>query len=420
MKSIKAYVRPETGFVHYMYHKTGEAAYFTIPHYENLCWALSNFMTRTKEGVEEGKRLLTHLLAYQSPEGEFPTYLHEFPEVHDHFLGAYLFHPLYLIRKEFSHVMGKELSQKLEKTLTLLTDALLRRFQERNPQGHIRVKVGSALLAMGRSEGKEILATVPLLIPTSFHIADRELARDLGAVDLPLWPEVFWHSRLQTYAGPAYKERQEGDRPEITLLDLMMGAESERELTPHHLAYALVRSQPIPAREKSQGVHIGETYGWAALPQATEEEGFEPGFHLFRLITEGEGKVDTLAIPGGRYQKVDFVTHENGASLFFHFKPDFDSDSFQKSREIALYFNLGVKLQGSVFRLNEPLTLKFKTIDVTLEFRLKAGEGTFIGQRARGNRPSQLLKEGVYDEVLYLRTLRRSNDAVVELKITVS
>ncbi|MCB1114473.1 MAG: hypothetical protein KDK62_06940 [Chlamydiia bacterium] len=416
----KKFYKEETGYIHFMYHQAGLSHHYTIPVFENLCWSLANFMLKTKEGVEEGKRLLTHLLAFQTETGEFPVYLHDYPTVKDAFLGAYLFHPLFLIKKEFHHVMGKELLEKLEKSLERLTQALLKQFQEKNPQGHIRIKVGAALMAMGMPEGEAILSDPPELVPSSFHIADRELARDLGAVKLPLWPKIFWHPTLKAYVGPAHKERQEGDQPEVTLLDLMMGAEHKERLTPHHLCMALVRSSPLPEEVKTRGVRVEESFGFAALDQKEGEMPTHPGYHLFRLVTEGEGKLDTLAIPGGNYKKVSFKETDQGVVFEFHLPAEFDPDSRDKSREIAVYFNLGVKYDGSVFRLNEPIDIQFKHIRASLEFRLKAGSGDFIGQRARGNRPSQLLKEGVYDEVLFLRSLRRSEDAVIELEIKVT
>lgn len=414
----KLYVRPETGFVHYTYHKKGEEGHATIPLYENLCWALANFMLKTQEGVQEGKRLLKRLLAFQNSDGEFPVYLHEYPEASDQFLGAYLFHPLYLIQKEYGHVLGSELKEALQKGIDSLIVVLEKRFNALNPTGHIRIKVGSALMAAGRPQGEALLKDAPLSLPSSFHLADCELARDLGATMLPLPSEFYWHPQLKTYAGPAYKERQEGDQPELTLLDLMRGDESKRALTPHHLALALVRSSPLSSSSPIKGVYSAPSFCWAALEQVSTIQGYEPGFHLFRLLAEGEGKIDSLAIPGGGFQKVTFTEKGSEVRFQFHLSETFDPENRDRSREIELFFNLGIPYTGSTFRLNEPLVIAFKTVNVTLKFALLQGTGDFIGHRARGNRPAQLLKTGVYDEMLYLRTLRRSSDAVIELAIT--
>src|SRR5689334_5032749 len=54
-----------------------------IPLYENFCFALALFRQKTAACVTEGKELIIRLLAFQAVDGNFPTYLHDFPRCFD-------------------------------------------------------------------------------------------------------------------------------------------------------------------------------------------------------------------------------------------------------------------------------------------------------------------------------------------------
>ena len=416
LKAGAQFVRPETGFVHYFYHGRPSESHATIPLYENLNWALANFQTRTQEGFQEGKRLLEKLLAFQNAEGEFPVYLHEYPYTADSFLGAYLFLPLWWIKKDFETLLGPELRERLNRCLTLLIHALKSHYEEKKPQGHIAIKVGAAVFAMEGSDA--ILRHAKSEVTTSSHIADIELAKDVGAPHLPSWPALSWHPRLQTYLGPAYKELQEGFEPAIGLLDLMMGSTRKGQLSPHHIAAALVRSSPTLSHASVKGIRQEELWGYSALKMESDAPLFhQPGFHLFRYLTEGEGRIESLALPVSKIKKANFVEGQTSIKFEFGFDPTFEPENRDKQREIELFINLGPKISTSVFRLDEPVKIQFAKTALTLTFRRLAGTGDFIGHLSRGNRPSQIAKGEAFDQVLSLRTLRRSPDALIELEI---
>lgn len=73
-----------TRFVH-LYN--GEEAQDTVPLYENFCFAFALLRLKTAEGVGEGRELLDRLLAFQTAEGNFPIYLHDYPHSWDPFLA---------------------------------------------------------------------------------------------------------------------------------------------------------------------------------------------------------------------------------------------------------------------------------------------------------------------------------------------
>lgn len=410
LQAGKKFVRPETGFVHYHYHGHPDEPHVTIPLYENLNWALTLFQTRTQEGVQEGKRVLDALLAFQNKEGEFPVYLHEYPYAKDLFLGAYLFFPLYWIQKNFHSILGSELRERLQGGLEGLVRALKRRYKEREPQGIMALKIGAIMWVM---EGDEsLLKAAQVTFNTSSHIADVELCKDLGAPHLPNWPAPLWHKGLQTLLGGSFRECQEGYEPMVTLLDLMMGSPREGQLTPHHLAASLIQSSPVPADGNHPGIRQGANWGYSA-------HSLEPGCYLFRLVTKSWGKLASLVITPARIHSATFEEYEGGIRFRLGLEELFEADSREKQREVEMFVNRGAKISCSTFHLNEPLMIAFEYLTLTLTFSLLQGKGDFVGHLAHGNRPSQIVRGDAFDQVLVLRTLRRSPDAVLGLDIAI-
>lgn len=75
---------PRTRFVHLF---GGEEACDSIPFYENFCFAFSLLRLKTAEGVGEGRELIDRLLAFQTAEGNFPIYLHDYPNCWDPYMS---------------------------------------------------------------------------------------------------------------------------------------------------------------------------------------------------------------------------------------------------------------------------------------------------------------------------------------------
>jgi hypothetical protein len=117
LKTGRALQSKETRFVHYYQGKSDQAIHQTIPFYENLLFALALARTRTVEGVQESKAILEKLLAYQSPEGLFPVYLHEYPFYHDQYIGAHLLPIFYWLDHLFHSVIGIDLKPAIQKLI---------------------------------------------------------------------------------------------------------------------------------------------------------------------------------------------------------------------------------------------------------------------------------------------------------------
>ncbi len=69
-----------TRFVHLF---AGEEAPDTVPLYDNFCFAFALLRLKTAEAVGEARELIDRLLAFQTEEGNFPLYLHDYPQCWD-------------------------------------------------------------------------------------------------------------------------------------------------------------------------------------------------------------------------------------------------------------------------------------------------------------------------------------------------
>jgi len=106
-----------TGFVHFDEKKPFDFQTPYIPFLENLSFALACFNQKTHEGFEEAKRLLTHLLAYETL-GCFPAYLHQFPEIQDPYLGLKAYPYLVKIERYWLDYLPQPLKGMLKQVMT--------------------------------------------------------------------------------------------------------------------------------------------------------------------------------------------------------------------------------------------------------------------------------------------------------------
>jgi hypothetical protein len=97
---------PVTGFIHHCY-ESPERSWETIPIYENFCFALALFRSRTAENMLEAKALLEKLFSFEV-NGEFPVYLHEYPQCRHAGLMAKLYPVVRRMLDEFSLVLGEK------------------------------------------------------------------------------------------------------------------------------------------------------------------------------------------------------------------------------------------------------------------------------------------------------------------------
>lgn len=342
----------------------------TIPIYENFCFAFALFRLKTTESVTEGKELISKLLAFQTPDGNFPIYLHEFPRCHD-FQMALKVAPIliYLIRL-FGPVLG-ELKPKIEEALT---KCLVRRTEKLAWENRYRACVGEPLLPVDTNdfspaEWTEWLITAQLAGQTHFSIP--------------------YDETLQLFMGPARFDMQEKGEPRPNPVEWL--------LAENHYSTRLMRD------------HFHQLLCAPLFPITYEPQIISDS--AFRLFWKGStlhslvGKSLIFDLPEGiEMGRTDLFE----AVLYTDISPE---------KEILVHGR-----KATTFRLGDPITIQTPTLTIQLKFELIRGSGDFCGQILRANRPSQIANKGInqyeaYDWQIGLRTLRRQGPS--QIKITI-
>jgi hypothetical protein len=352
---------PRTGFVH-LY--PNEESTDTIPIYENFCFALALFRQKTAESVTLGKELISKLLAFQTPEGSFPVYLHDFPRCHDYQMPLRVAPILIYLLRLFSPVLG-ELKMKIEESLA---KALSKPTEKANWENRYRACMGLPLLpvdtsAFSPSDWTEWVITAQLAGVNHFAIP--------------------YDETLQILKGP--NECQEKGEPRPNPIEWLLadGQFSPRLLRdhPHQLLCAPLfptTYTPVDALESSF------RHYWN-------------GSVLHSLV--GKGLVFDLpeGIEMGRHDLFE-------AALFCNI-----------SAETTLYIE-GRK--ATTFKFGDVITIQTPQKTINFKFELTGGSGDFCGHIFRSNRPSQVFKGyEAYDWQIGIRTLRRSSTAQIRIAL---
>jgi hypothetical protein len=350
---------PRTGFVH-LY--PNEEFTDTIPLYENFCFALALFRQKTAESVSLGKELIAKLLAFQTEEGNFPTFLHDFPRCYDFHMSLKIAPILIYLLRLFPTILG-DLKPKIE---AALAKTLAKPPQKPLFENRYRACCGLPLVAVDTSSFSALDWTEWLIT-----------AQLAGETHLTL-P---YDSSLQLLQVPTRLEVQEKGEPRPNPIEWLLaeGQYSARHLRdhPHQLL-----SAPLFPISYTQAPLLDTSY-----------TRYWKGSTLHSLY--GQGSIFDL--PEGV---------ELGRSDLF--EVSFFSDI---SEETQLFIN-GKK--ATSFRLGDSIEIQTPTLTLTLRFELTEGEGDFCGHVFRANRPTQIMKGyEAYDWQIGLRTLRRSPRAQI-------
>lgn len=461
----KQLLSPQTGFIHHFYHSQDTDPQQTIPVYENVLYALALLQSRTVENMTEGMHLLEKLLAFQNLEiGQFPIYLHDYPNCKDPYLGIRLLAPFYWIHKHFGHVLGIPLKQKLEASILLLLQ-----FSQTTPYS-ITLREAAAQQAFGTvfqdkdllQKGKNKLDELCEMGEVdSWHSTDY-LADMLIGLQM-IYPSLLnspwkhlwkylnqtWHHKIHAYIGPIVREEQAKEEPAPRLYDIfmgtLMGVFPPRILQPKqiiHLQAALI--QPFgdllePAIEHSlEGMHRNNQWhidsfpDWActilnkdSLIDPTHNRTYTP----FRLIWGDLARVHTLCCQGG-----DILVNHNKNSTYelaITLPEGVDLENRERQREVNFFLDLHpeavIKVNGesaNTFEAGQELTIQSGNMRVSIQFTILEGKGQFLGHLMRGNRPSQICAKGqhrfnAYDWQFVWRTIRRQGVVKLGVKINI-
>jgi hypothetical protein len=465
----------QTGYIHYTYQALSEETHYSIPTVENILYVLALLQSKSTENMLEARTRLDKLLFFQNKSdpfqcGNFPIYLHEYPICHDAFVGVHLLPPFYWILKNFGSILGSDLKDKLEKSSILLLQHCLNVLEQKKVTDAIGIKIASSVLAFGtflqkeeskgNAEEKLEFYRKQLFSPSWFSptsIANICIGLQMVYPNLSISPwKQFWehlkntfYFSSRTYAGPGVKEFQEGEEPQVTLYDLYMGyfskGFSKRALKDHpcHLQTVLIQPSQDNLNESSIDLsehNENEWLSWkmdlkhdfavAHVQKTGEFSSIEKEFHPFK-VSWGNEKAHSFISQGGSAQRIDCLQCDDGYELTFHFDTPFTTEEREKSKEIAFYFDYeeGTRItvdtiSATTFQLEQSVEWSVEGVEFSLKAAVVNGKGLFFGHIMRGNRPSQLSNQGSqrfnsYDWLIFLRTLSRTDQCQVKVKIHV-
>ena len=318
---------PITGYIH---HPSRE----TIPVYENFCFALALLRSKTAENVLEAKALLERLFTFRV-KGQFPHYLHEYPECR----FQQKLHPVVtFILKEFQPILGGQLKAELQE---LLTESVA-------PQDPHSPEKWAELLLHSQLTGE-----APTPAP--------------------------WDPQSLSFVG---QQRYEKGEPAVTLYDLFLGERGGR--------YSARALQDHPSHLTAALVYPGSLETFCPAPSFRYRFwGNGHPTHSLVLETSGAVRDQTIFLP-------EKEVHDEVEVAYFCNLPN----EILVEGKKATTFQLGQRLQ-----VGGKIELIFKV----------EGDGQYWGHLYRGNRPGQLFKDEAYDNIIALRTVKRSLSSTVKI-----
>lgn len=401
----------QTGFVHYCYTSLPGERQDTIPLYENFCYALALLRSRLSDHVLEAKSLLEKLCAFEVG-GNFPIYLHEYPECKDRSLSLHILPILFWTLRDFRLVLGEALCTQLEGVIerTLFHSE---RVHEERP---LALTAWAKWKAFTHPEqiSDQTFTTASdwahyLIALQIAHAKGADISKALATA------ASRWHSHLHAFLGPNLQERTE---PELTLFDLFFGhaqhSYAARALIDHpvHLQAALVH--PI------QSIHSAKTGSFEHFLSDDPRQGY--------VAFWGDGKMTHSLCCDHRKSAMKADLTETGAELLFTL-PEGWEPSEQPEMPLSLFCNLAEEQallingqKATAFQLGDLIEICMEGRKIGITFSCVEGEGVFFGHLLRANRPTQQSCVGphrfdAHDWLLAIRTVKRSSHCVLKLQV---
>lgn len=381
---------PKTGMVHY-YHKAPFSHADAIPVFENLCFILALFRTREAYPIQEAKDLLIRILSYQTENGGFPRYLHEYPASSNPKKNLKLLLPLRWIESEFQSILEPSLKARIKDTIIKLNAYL---FTENTFSGLDEL----AFKTMNASA-----VDIPFWEGRLFDLKANTLGKLL--IYRPEFREKvegLYSPDLKTYIGPYAS--QNGTAPELSLLDLIFMNEElsflKRYPEDHALFLqgALVPHFPISSKEEKDLIIARDPY--------------------FRMVWGEADRVHSIACD----QDHDLFHQKKEIYLHYHLKEEENEEAFELSFYLSRMENAQVwveKDKATTFQLGDILTLESRGKTFEMQFLLIEGKGEFHGHISFANRPNQVRRSvfEAHDWKIGLRTVRRKETCKLLVKI---
>lgn len=408
----------------------------------NLTYCLFLFRLKERSSIEKGLSELKHLLFFQSPlkefQGNFPTYLHQYPFCDRQFEVLDCLFPLFWILKDFHSIMDLSLQKQIEESVFLALNSLQDRFLQQNYSFRLTLQLASLFHAYGQwyqneSWVKAALSTFESLSQKNevdLWSSPRELSKLILACSLMEkqqlkrfsflldYFKVYWHEGLLAYQGPSCPEFFVSEDPEFTLYHLLMEYKVTQEISKKasftqslyaelFLESTFMDELKAPSTSQSQltkTICQKEDYALSWINQPKEKWVKTGGVYPFKLLFLDSNKcLHTFVLQMGSYVHIQKLS-ENEFIFEFEAKEE-------EELEIEFFWDLAAKASihigeqcASMFEANQVCSIQFDTLTVSLQ--IKEGFENMWGHLVHKNRRSQL-KESLhhsFDKHLYYRS----------------
>lgn len=375
----KARVSPRTGFLHF--NPQDPSAWDTIPVYENFCYAFALFRQKTQDSVLAGKDLIEKLMQFQTIDGNFPSFIHEYPKAWDPHLPLKIAPIFVHILRDFGGVLQTAFKQSLENALKLMIRP------PKSPSWEHRYR---ALLGE-RPTGFENLDAENWL---QWIISDQLFEKN-GSYPIP------YNRLLQQFLGPNLSFEQFFPQPST-------------------IEYILAEADGYCSRLFQD--HFRQIYACLLFPFSSSLELFEEvsickdPYRIFwdkNLLHSLESTPSKVGI-----DSLEFDLEGSLETTYDLFEVEF---FLSRLPDVNILIN---DQKSIVFRLGDKVQIFTNTRKIELEFLLDSGIGDFLGHISFGNRKSQLATKNsqhfyAYDWHIGLRTLRREIPCKIVVKIKI-
>jgi hypothetical protein len=354
----------------------------TIPVYENFCFALALFRQKSAESVSEGKELIERLLAFQTPSGNFPIYLHDFPRCWDFLLPLKIAPILIHLLRDFGTVIAADLKGRIQSAI----DRMIQ---------YTPVKV---LTPLWECRLKALKSEPFDPLDSSRFTAEEWVEWIITCQLSETCPDTFpisFNSRLHAFIGPGKIPQEKGEPSPFAIEYILSGESFSSRLLKDHPQQIL--SAPLYPFGTSQSTDASHS-----------------------ITMDNQGHLRLLWEPCHSLAVYNF-TRRSGTEFIFDLPEVFQPGDFEAAFFCNISSDTDITIEGrkaTVFQLGERISIQTPQMNITLVFT--ADGGTFCGHLSRANRPLQTHKGyEAFDWQIGLRTLRRSPQSQIRASLTV-
>lgn len=458
LQELQAFKSANTGLIHLNRAKKPYVKDDLIPISYNFLYQLLLFRTKERTNIEEAFKELNHLLTFQIKEGphrgNFPVYLHEYPECQRAFEILFSLFPLYWIAKDFTQLLEPNLRKKLYDALEMGIEFTENMARDKEFSYLLSMQIAALSFAIGSlmektewiEKGSLMLERLAKRGAQECWGAPRNLSKMLASLHLISDPEQLkqwdfffsylnktWVKDTLTYAGPSLSEHYEGVREENTLYHLFMERQTSDDLRLNYSPITQLEEELLIGGEinldelaPSTSVFLGP-FQWDNIKSKTYCCSFfnlfegswvkTGGYYPLKVALKKDKGLDDFILQMGSRTTVK-VLDQNKILLTFEKEPEEELD-------VAFFWNLSSKakflidgVKASMFQLHQSVEIQYESH--TIAFKFLDPNQKVWGQLMRKNRRTQLLEQEAhfFDAHLYFREVEElTGPFQIELEI---